>query len=413
MKTGKKILIFFIWLLIISGCGLANEKNMVKAIEAIPGEENYILLYNDGTVWEGTYGEGEELLEQIEELEDVVKIVNMGKTFYALTEAGEVYGWGSNRNYEISWPEELGDNSVEEYYSMPQKMEALENIVDIDARNGAAFALDKENNLCMWGLFVYADSIKDFIPGFPKEKKPLIGEVAYISAGAGFYHYFMRADGSVFSILHESIFDSGNLNFRGTPDFIYPVFFREGRKAENIRVEDIKQEELSQGTKLSKIVLYELQNQEKIKLIGADAYTVFVYKGDNTLWYWDSEMLTYQYIRRNPDTGLSDYSGIFVQVDIEEILREEAPKITDICAGKEYTLFLSENGQVFMNEYLDSNQQEDYGYNPHFTALPWENIVSINTDGKNQFMAVDKEGNYYYFNPKLTNTTINYNRRIP
>lgn len=89
----------------------------------------------------------------------------------------------------------------------------------------------------------------------------------------------------------------------------------------------------------------------------------------------------------------------------------------EICAGKENTLFLMENGQVFMSEYITTEVKDIEYYNgantradrtvftsvkPNmelkalsFRRLDYEDIVHINTDGEYHFSLIDKNGDYF------------------
>lgn len=96
---------------------------------------------------------------------------------------------------------------------------------------------------------------------------------------------------------------------------------------------------------------------------------------------------------------------------------DDIPEIVDMCAGSENILFLADNGEVFVSEYVTKEIGDvEYYYlkstNPNrdktgwikdfpfktinFYKLDWENIVSINTNGEYCFSAVDKKGDYLY-----------------
>ncbi|MDE7249450.1 MAG: hypothetical protein K2N82_06080, partial [Lachnospiraceae bacterium] len=117
-----------------------------------------------------------------------------------------------------------------------------------------------------------------------------------------------------------------------------------------------------------------------------------------------------------------DYAGNWKSVNIKEILGRKnesgyAPYIVKICAGSENVFFLTDDGQVFMSEYI-TNAVEDVEYYNHestnpnreriitvedlhlktitFHKMDWKDIISINTDGTHFFSAVDKDGRYFY-----------------
>ena len=68
----------------------------------------------------------------------------------------------------------------------------------------------------------------------------------------------------------------------------------------------------------------------------------------------------------------------------------------DLCAGKENVLFLMEDGQVLISEYVTNGEEESQLQNNEYLQLKtvrlkkmdWKNIVRINTDGGHYFSAV-------------------------
>ncbi len=415
----KCVLLFSIFLGIISGGEFGYKESNPQAIAAVPGEGSYTLLYSDGTVWEGKYSEGIQSLEQVEKLKNVVKIVRMRETLYALTEEGEVYGWGSNEYGEIRWntEEQHGGKErgteAEDYYDIPQKLEGLENIIDLDAKVGAAFALDKKGDLCMWGIHIPPNYMKNGIPDFAEEKTGMSEKIGCLSAGVGDFHFFVRQDGSVFSLMEEASYDSQIEDILIWPEyFIFPVYPVKGRIEGSLL--NISREDLRQEADSIIRAFYEAEDKQEVKLIEAEDRTVFIYQTDNTLWYWDNKLSSYYYGREYTEMGMEDYSGAFIQIDVRQILgieeHEAVPRIIDICAGDENTLFLTETGQVFISDHIYNNEMNAYELG--FGQLAWKNIVSINTDGGNQFMAVDGAGNCYYLNCNYITKTIDYNRML-
>lgn len=200
---------------------------------------------------------------------------------------------------------------------------------------------------------------------------------------------------------------------------ILPVFGR----SEKIPWDSLNWIELTVDAVPDYTIFHEMGDGEGVEDMTADQYTMFLYKEDHTLWYWDNKRIPYHDCRINerPEDGIDDYSGMFREVDMESILEmEEPPGIRNMCAGKENVLFLTEGGQVFISGYTtteiwDREEMEFYYYTASqsrwvpvpsavdleikditFQKLGWENIISINTDGEFQFSAVDREGNCYY-----------------
>ena len=293
----------------------------------------------------------------------------------------------------------------------------------MEAKNGSQFAISQDGKFYMWGLNIYGDLKENCTPQFPEKYVYLVEDVKQLSEGRGNNYYFIRKDGTIFSIMKSCL----ALDFY---EFIFPVV---GDEEEVISpYEDARCTDIRISYDQKKIILYELGKDDKVEKMGADAYTVFLYKEDGTLWYWDSNNVKYHdmldLLPQYPG-GVCDYRGNFIEVEMQEILKPQngAEKflITDICAGAENVLFLTDDGQVFMSEYVTSEIQDiDYynhfsrsGVDPawqlrraynveiktiNFRRLEWENIISVNTNGEYCFSAVDEKGDYFYLdmNPK-------------
>lgn len=246
------------------------EREMPKIMDIIMEEEFCVALCEDGSVWQWENAVGKEP-QEIEELKNIVSIMEGGRdasTLYALSEDGCVYAWGSNS--------ELLVDAVRDYteeFESPIRFGGLEDIVAMDVRNGYGFAVDGSGRFYAWGIIL--SNGNDCIPGFPAEQESLVEGVAGIFAGAGSYHYFVREDGSIFSIMESNPWlHQGNIR-----PFIFPVFGgeRERPDAPAQSAWTIEGSVRIDSAGMGCTFLYEMGSWGNIRLIGSDEYTVFVY----------------------------------------------------------------------------------------------------------------------------------------
>lgn len=389
---------------------------MPEITDIIIGERDSIALCADGSVWsrddtiKGGPENNTDSFKRIAGLENIIKIMDMGTVRYALSSEGNIYEWESSEYHSAGMDEER-DNIFYE----PVRQRGISKITDMDARNGKVFAVDKEGNLYAWGwgLCLYNNDYEDMNPGFPEKSRGLVKNVKKIFIGSGEYHYFLREDGSIFSIMGSP------LDLTYVDAFIFPDF-NEAYQEQYFDVPPASAVRIDEGSKMGKTILYEMGSGEEIRLIGADDYTVFVYKEDGTLWYWDSDRIKYHDCKAalaNTESKVN-YGGEFKEIEYEKILDSSyVPAVMEICAGKENTLFLMENGQVFMSEYITTEVKDIEYYNrantradrtvftsvkPNmelkalsFRRLDYEDIVRINTDGEYHFSLIDKNGDYF------------------
>lgn len=397
---------------------------MPQIIDIIIDDDICTVLCSDGSVWEWDNIFSKINPHKISGLNNILKIIDAGPAMYALSEDGNVYVWGSNEWGQI----DAGDR--EKYFEEAVQLPGLSNIVDVDisldadSERARGFCIDTNGNLYEWGLYLYFEEEKDLEPGFPHEYIGLVNGTKKLFTGTGNYNYFIREDGSVYSIMETTIWES-------TRDYIFPrPPVNENRfdtNATPLTESEISFKALNQGTKYGMTILYELGEEEGIEKIVSDPYTVFLYKEDGTLWYWNSASVKYhdnKAAMAEPEIYGENYQGGFEEIDLKKFLNIDdgdnyIPGIADMCAGSENVLFLTDDGQVFMSEYVTSEIRDIEYYhlgstNPNrirtgwindlplktidFKKLDWENIISINTNGKDQFSAVDKQGRYYYLN---------------
>lgn len=417
----------------IDKTGKDNEEELQEAmpgiIDVVIDDFKITALCEDGSVWNWDRNQSKASACKISNLSNITKLMYAGPAMYALSEDGHVYAWGSNKWLQISADEERDKN-----FEKAEQVLGLDNIVDMDvsvdfdSSRARVFAIDESGNFYVWGLYLYWDEEKDYEPGFPEKSAELVQGVNKLFSGAGNYHYFIREDGTVFSIMDNSIWEDNHIN-----DFIFPTLPIElpdlSVNILPLYLSDILYVDLREGTKYGTTILYELGQDEDIKCIDADKYTVFVTREDGTLWYWNSKMIKYHDCRdalADSESCQEDYSGFWEKVNIKEILNiadesNQSFNVVDICAGSENVLFLTDDGQVFMSEYVTSSTEDIEYYNQEntnpdrdrikkvkdlslktisFQKLDWENIISINSDGLYYFSAVDEAGRYFYTNPK-------------
>lgn len=392
----------------------AKKIEAINIKEVVLAEDIYIVLDGYGNVWKIDMDKTVKDAKKIAELQNVIKIVDVGSAVYALTESGEVYAWGCNKELMIA-----PDVNADQIYEKPIRLGSLTNIVDIDGGNGKAFAIDSSGRLFMWGFNIYPFNEQNMQPGFPEKEQNLVENVKEIYMGAGNFHYFQREDGTFFSIMDPG-YRLDHLKY-----LIFPCF--PGETIDLNWWEDTDVIDLREGTKDGLTYLYEMKKNDDISILASDEYTMYLYQKDNTLWYWNSDRIKYhdkESAGALVETANLDYDGYFEKVDIEKILQVEEsgknePKIVSICSGKENVLFLFDNGQVVMSKYITKEIKDVEYYNTSntrldreirtsvepqmhlkelsFQKLDYENIVSISSDKDRNFFLVDKWGNIYRY----------------
>lgn len=259
---------------------------------------------------------------------------------------------------------------------------------------------------------------------FHGQDPKLWGNVREAVFGAGNYNYFIREDGTVFSIM-KYYYDGNGEPFAfifpkadGTDDGIQSYYWPE-ELDDIVILRDLSNKDIC-------IIYYELKGIDDALMICADSYTMYLEKEDGTLWYWNSDRIKYHdnvLALTSPDSCEESRSGEFVRILTEDILEtddEDGTRIVSMCAGEENALFLTEDGHVFASFY-ETYQVQDVSYyrrsNPAperlpsiltiedmelkrlaFQQIPLTDIVSIGIDEEGDFFAIDQNSRNYPVN---------------
>lgn len=393
----------------------AHPAQVPQIMDIIIDDYRSTALCADGSVWTWKNRQGKAYAHLIGELENIKQILCARPALYALSEDGFVYVWGSNELSQVSHKE-----SRQNDYVLPTRIDGFSDIKELgvntytEGRRGRVFAADRAGNLFTYGTEFYGDRKKNYEPEILQDRVGCVGNIQKIYMGSGNNSFFLREDGTVFSIIDISCWKEE------MKDCIFPSL--DGTERYPLRKggwTDLNVDALGTFS-----ILYEMGDGEEVMDIAADPYTMFLYKSDNTLWYWDNPFIEYHNcsMEKRPKDSIGDYSGSFKEVNVKEILgTDEAVQIVRMCAGKENILFLTGDGQAFISSYVTAevrytkdmeyyeydSYRDEWNYAPQmhsvlavkdigFQKLDWENIISINTDGEYHFSAVDSEGNYFY-----------------
>ena len=405
-----------------------SDGEMPPLEDVLIGDDYYIALCEDGSVW--SWGDNEskklgvnantiEFPQKIDIKERVIKIQDGGLNIWALTESGYVYVWGKAYLRETKHFAGLEDMAI------PVKLENIPLIEDISAANNRAAVLDRNGELYLYGVThphwdIPAGTTEIILEQPPEEYRKWMTGVQEINIGSGRNHYFIREDGTVFSIMSRSAYEEGGygLIFPNENEYQANITYYWLKEINNIEIwsED--------DNSYYPVVFYDCEGLTRVERLSSDDYTMFLYKKDGTLWYWMSDRLKYHkytWISSHADDGLEHAQGQFEPVDIAKILSIQegrpVPRIIDICSNIENTLFLTSDGQVFLSSYV-TDHTEDVEYYVKFNAdserlpavevrkdvpvkcmefkqLDYHNIISIKGDGQYNFSAIDSMGNYY------------------
>ncbi len=431
-KRHKCLLPTFIVFVMLCKNKSANAQQIPAFSDLLIGDDYYIALYEDGSVWSWGNNENRKLGLNMERADvpqkvdipgGVIKITDGGLNIWALTVDGDVYIWG-----EV-FLREGKQAAKKQSIVLPVKRENIPRIEDISVKNNHVAAVGCNGELYLWGILydpqeIPAGTTEIILKQLPEKYRKLTEEVQYMDVGAGRNHYFMKENGIVFSIMSRSAYVEGGYGF------IFPN--------ENEEQNDITYywaNEISNAVILSPetepydcVIYYECENITDVNRISSDDYTMFMYKNDGTLWYWMSDKVKYHdydnWFSSYTEDGLEHGKGQFEFVNIAEIMNTQEncaePEIVDMCSNIENTLFLTSDGELFISSYV-TDRIEDVEYYVKFNGAPdrlpavevrkevkisritfepldYHDIISINGDGKYNFSAIDSKGNYYHIN---------------
>lgn len=376
----------------------ASGDTMPSITDILIGDDYYVALCENGSVWSWGDNESKKLGVDADRVEDpqrvgipdrVIKIRDCGWNIWALTEAGYVYIWGK------AYLREGKLHSILQDIVTPVRLENIPLVEDLNAENDHAAVLARNEELYLYGVIRYLQAIPPgtteiILDPVPEEYRELMTNVKDMEIGAGRNHYFIREDGTVFSLMtRDAVIEEG-----------YGLIFPNGN--------DIQKN----------ITYYWLGEL-------ADDYTMFLSKEDGTLWYWMSDRVKYHkrtWLTSHADDGMEHGEGRFMPIDIAEIMGiqegEPVPRIRDMFSNVGNTLFLTSDGKLFVSSYV-TDHVEDVAYWVRFNADPgrlptvevskdipikriefkqldYQNIIRINGDGKYNFSAIDSKGNYYH-----------------
>lgn len=418
----------------------ASEDGMSSIVDILIGDDYHVALCENGSVWSWGDNKSRKLgldayrvvtPEKVDIPDPVVKIRDGGWTIWALTETGYIYVWGKPR---LNLGEGYRHAGPHDFFT-PVKLENIPLVEDMSLENECAAVLARNGEVYLYGVMQRPGwppegTTEIILEQVPEEYRELMTNVRDMDIGAGRNHYFIREDGTVFSLMSRSAYIEGGY------DFIFPnendepkdiIYYWAYEAAdENDHIEILNREE----DEYDPIMYYECENLTEADRISADDYTMFLSKVDGTLWYWMSDRVKYHGyagLVSHVDDGMEHGEGRFVPVDIAEIMGikegEPVPRIKDMFSNTENTLFLTSDGKLFVSSYV-TDHVEDVEYYVKFNANPgkspevevsrdqpikciefkkldYHDIVSINGDGQYNFSAVDSMGNYYHITAQI------------
>ena len=437
------------------------EENDIAFPQIVTKGNFTIALKNDGTVWswgDNSYGQlglGDKASRVAPikiNINNIIQISASPSHVLALTKDGDVYSWGDNTYGQ------LGQNSTDLSYSNPYRVVGttgngmLTDIVAVSAGKDSSMALDKYGNVYTWGLNdsgQIGNGTKSTSPTDRNYKKlyPIklntISDIVKIESGPS-AKYAISKDGRVYSWGYNY---SGQLGDRSRITRVLPVDISKITGNDISEIIDISAGDTNQvialkfdgavygwgssylgsltdvgGSIPQQIKGIDGNRMQNIKSISTGEYAGLALTNEGKVLAWGSNS--------NGQLGNGTTQNSSIPIYVKETEEKELSDVIISVMGKNYSMFVKENGEVWAvgdnnngqlgngskatinmpenisQDYISTNllnmtfkqidetQKIEAKYNSGFNLLNKENSKDINYTVEDTSIAVvDNEGN--------------------